>query len=211
MEPSAAGKSAPEPLPISGKAELPLSPGPKAAPPRRPTGSKGAAREGSPGQPLPAAAQSAKPLGILVPVDFSRPSGNALQAAGSFARRYSGRITLVTVIEPSATMRFETESLAADLARSEAHLKNDLSEWGRKLVGDAHLEGVLVRHGQPFEEITKAARTLASDLIIMATHGHTGFKRVLLGSTAERVIRDASCPVLTVRGDRVPAWLPNAG
>jgi nucleotide-binding universal stress UspA family protein len=195
---SAAGKLDPELPPTSGKAELPLSPGPKAAPPRRPAGFKGALRAGTLGQSHPAAAQPAKPLNILVPMDFSQPSGNALQAAGSFARRYGGRITLVTVIEPSAMMRFETETLAADLARSETHLKNDLGEWGRKLVSNAHLAGVLVRHGRPFEEITKAARTLASDLIIMATHGHTGFKRVLLGSTAERVIR-------------VPAWLAVEG
>ncbi len=163
------------------------------------------------GKTVPAEAQPAKPLNILVPVDFSRPAGHALQAAAGFVRRYGGRITLVTVIEPSATMRFETDGQAEALARSEAHLKNELGEWGWKLVGEAHLEGVLVKHGRPFEEITKAARTLTSDLIIMATHGHTGFKRVLLGSTAERVIRDAPCPVLTVRGDRVPAWLTTVG
>jgi nucleotide-binding universal stress UspA family protein len=61
------------------------------------------------------------------------------------------------------------------------------------------MERSLVRFGSAFAEITEAARTLKADLIILATHGHTGLKHVVLGSTAERVVRHASCPVLVVR------------
>jgi nucleotide-binding universal stress UspA family protein len=61
------------------------------------------------------------------------------------------------------------------------------------------VERVLVRYGTPFAEITDAARTLKADLIILTTHGYTGLKHVFMGSTAERVVRHAPCPVLTVR------------
>jgi nucleotide-binding universal stress UspA family protein len=57
----------------------------------------------------------------------------------------------------------------------------------------------LVRSGQPFAVIADLARKTASDLIVLGTHGHTGFPTVLLGSTAERVTRRAHCPVLMVR------------
>ena len=57
----------------------------------------------------------------------------------------------------------------------------------------------LVRAGQPYYEITTAAKELDVDLIVITTHGRTGLKHALLGSTAERVVRHAPCPVLTVR------------
>ena len=63
-----------------------------------------------------------------------------------------------------------------------------------KLLADS-----LVRVGHPYQEITQAAQELKADLIVIATHGYTGLKHILLGSTAERVVRHASCPVLTVR------------
>jgi nucleotide-binding universal stress UspA family protein len=57
----------------------------------------------------------------------------------------------------------------------------------------------VVRLGHPYQEITDAARELKVDLIVISTHGYTGLKHVLLGSTAERIVRHAPCPVLTVR------------
>jgi nucleotide-binding universal stress UspA family protein len=56
-----------------------------------------------------------------------------------------------------------------------------------------------VRFGRSFHEIAAAARTLKADLIIISTHGYTGLKHAVLGSTTERVVRHASCPVLVVR------------
>jgi universal stress protein A len=146
------------------------------------------------------------PVRILVPVDFSRPSGHAMQCAADFARQYGGRITLVTVIEPDPFHRFETDTLAASRKQMEGRLLAELTEFGQKLAGKAYVEAVLVRHGKPFDEIVKAARALKTDLIIIATHGHTGLKHILLGSTAERVIRYAPCSVLTVRAVPEPGW-----
>jgi universal stress protein A len=66
-------------------------------------------------------------------------------------------------------------------------------------IPDEVLHKILVRTGSPFHEITEAARTLKVDLIIIATHGRSGLTRALLGSTAERVVRHATCPVLVLR------------
>jgi universal stress protein A len=63
---------------------------------------------------------------------------------------------------------------------------------------------VLVRDGTPFEAICRASETLGADLIVLTTHGYTGLKHVWLGSTAERVVRHASCPVLVVRPPAAP-------
>jgi nucleotide-binding universal stress UspA family protein len=159
----------------------------------------------APAQP-PAGEARLKPIKILVPVDFSRPSGYALLCGGDFARQYGGKITLLTVIEPDPLMRFETHALAVNREALEGRLRAELSEFGHKLAGKGHIEGVLIRHGKPFEQIVKTASALKTDLIIIATHGHTGLKRVLLGSTAERVIRYASCAVLTVRRGQGQGW-----
>jgi nucleotide-binding universal stress UspA family protein len=162
----------------------------------------------SQGIPAPSAISSApaKPINILVPVDFSRPSGQALQVAAAFARQYGGRITLVTVIEPDPFHVFETNLLAVRRKTLERRLKTELSEFGHKLVGKGQVEAVLVRNGKPFEEIVKVAGATKTDLIIIATHGHTGLKHMLLGSTAERVIRYAPCAVLTVRSEKHQGW-----
>jgi nucleotide-binding universal stress UspA family protein len=61
------------------------------------------------------------------------------------------------------------------------------------------IQTLQVRHGRAFQEIAEAARSLPADLIIIATHGYTGIKHALLGSTTERVVRHAPCPVLVVR------------
>jgi nucleotide-binding universal stress UspA family protein len=66
-------------------------------------------------------------------------------------------------------------------------------------VAPGVVEKLLVRQGRAFHEIAEAARTLKSDLVIISTHGFTGVKHALLGSTAERVVRHAPCPVLVVR------------
>ena len=135
---------------------------------------------------------------ILVPVDFSEASKKALSYAVPLARQFRAKITLLYVsqeqfygtefaylpIEESAVNWAATDQLKAVACRNIAP----------ELLGDT-----LVRHGLAFEEIAKVARELNTDLIIINTHGYTGLKHVLVGSTAERVIRHAPCPVLVVR------------
>jgi nucleotide-binding universal stress UspA family protein len=69
----------------------------------------------------------------------------------------------------------------------------------RLTIGDAARSTTLLRTGQPHTEIVEAARELGADLIVLSTHGHTGLTHALLGSTAEKVVRHAPCPVLVVR------------
>jgi nucleotide-binding universal stress UspA family protein len=134
---------------------------------------------------------------ILVPMDFSGFPRQALRYAVPLAAEFGAKITLLHVIVPApypsemGVMVIQQENLVKAT-------RKELAELGRRLV-PAKLRGkMVVRVGQPYSEITRAARQLKANLIVLTTHGHTGLKRVLLGSTAERVLRHASCPVLSV-------------
>jgi nucleotide-binding universal stress UspA family protein len=138
---------------------------------------------------------------ILVPLDFSSESKKALAYAVPFARQLGARLTLLHVVEPVATPDFaQSFPLMLEDDKLMAAAKAELGRVVQTSNIEAKLmEKTLVRFGRSFHEITEAARTLKVDLIIIATHGHTGLKHVLLGSTAERVVRHAPCPVLVVR------------
>ena len=137
---------------------------------------------------------------ILVPIDFSQPSRKTLDFAAGFARQFKAKLTVVYVVEPVAPdfaaafplMMENDEMIAAARKKLEALLR--ASQVPRGAV-----QSILVRSGRSFHEITEAARTRKVDLIIISTHGYTGLKHVLLGSTTERVVREAPCPVLVVR------------
>jgi universal stress protein A len=139
---------------------------------------------------------------ILVPVDFSECSNRALDYALAFAGQCDARLILLHVVEPAAypesymLVATALDDLNNDLLR---RAERRLAELSRDKIGDRVKCESLVRTGQAYAEIAAAARELEADLIILATHGYTGLKHVLLGSTAERVVRHAPCPVLTVR------------
>jgi nucleotide-binding universal stress UspA family protein len=138
---------------------------------------------------------------ILVPIDFSPSSEKALAYAVAFARQFGAKLTLLHVVEPVATPDFagsfpwmmENDKVMAECQRHLDRVLKDLQ------IESNLLEKVLVRQGRSFHEIADAARTLKADLIILSTHGYTGLKHALLGSTTERVVRHAPCPVLVVR------------
>ena len=154
----------------------------------------------------PGASAAAGDLRILVPIDFSQPSMGALRTAVNFARLYGGRITLLHVLQPPALPRLWQYPQVMKLGIISAEVGTQLTELGRKRVGAEHFDKALVRCGEPFDEIVKVARALKTDLIIIATRGRTGLKRLFLGSTAERVIRYAPCAVLTVNGEQKQSW-----
>jgi nucleotide-binding universal stress UspA family protein len=137
---------------------------------------------------------------ILVPIDFSKPSLKALKYAVAFAEQFGAKLSLLHVVEPIVVPDFASVPMPMDnnrlAAGAKARLEHLCNEGGleRRLV---HKK--LVRTGTPFREITEAARALKVDLIVIATHGYTGLAHAILGSTAERVVRHAPCPVLTVR------------
>lgn len=139
---------------------------------------------------------------ILVPIDFSDYSKNALKYSVDFAIIFKSKIYLIYVIEP---MIYPTDfsigqvaipALENDLsARAETELKNLItSEIGSKVESE-----FVIKSGKPFLEIIETAAELDIDLIIISTHGHTGVEHLLFGSTAEKVVRKAPCPVLTLR------------
>jgi nucleotide-binding universal stress UspA family protein len=131
---------------------------------------------------------------ILVPIDFSDCSKKALQYAIPFARQFEAELVLVHVVEPypmvpeMAPYDFET----FDDSRLEL-------EALRKGIDDTVSSSVALRKGTPHLEISEAARELGADLIVISTHGRKGLVRRVFGSTTEKVVRYAPCPVLIVR------------
>ncbi len=133
---------------------------------------------------------------ILVPVDFSECMEKALLYAVPFAQQFDARLTLLHVVEspylPASEMGVVVEVESTDDARKEL-------EALRARLADKVRCQTMIRKGSAQYEIIAAAKELGSDLIILATHGRTGLERLLMGSTGEKVVRRASCPILIVR------------
>lgn len=135
---------------------------------------------------------------ILVPIDFSSTSRKALRYAIPFARQFGGRITLIHVVEPPPyDPALANIPLACDIPT--ASFEKELAAVGELEVGRDLLNKAIIRTGTAFEVISEVAREMQIDLIVLTTHGYTGLKHVFVGSTAERVVRHAPCPVLVVR------------
>lgn len=139
---------------------------------------------------------------ILVPVDFSECSVFALRYAANLAEKIGASLILAHVAS-SLIAPPEMEYVQLDLRKFrgevEKHAKAKLVALAQKEIPAAVPASPMVRHGAPWEEITKLAKGRKADLIIIGTHGYTGFKHMILGSTAEKVVRYAGCPVLVVR------------
>ena len=137
---------------------------------------------------------------ILVPIDFSDCSRKAMQYGISFARQFNSEILLLHVIvavpPPPQVLVVEAETLGAKYHEQAAR---DLSEWRKEAVPLASVKAAIRSGMSAHSEIVEAARETNCDLILIGSHGRTGLARVLLGSTAEQVVRHASCPVLVIR------------
>jgi universal stress protein A len=134
---------------------------------------------------------------ILVPVDFSKCSAKAMEYAVPFAHQFGSELILLHVIPPTVmlqTSEFATQGIHESMEAA----KESLERLG-KSIGDKISSRSLVRIGSPHVEIIDAAKELDIDLIILSTHGRTGLAHILLGATAEKVVRRAGCPVLVVR------------
>jgi nucleotide-binding universal stress UspA family protein len=138
---------------------------------------------------------------ILFPTDFSENSEYALMYALAFARQFDATLTVLHVVHVPPQM--PELNIGAILDRMVKHAERNLS----KLIREAGETRVAmhpeVRLGVDYREITAFAEKEKMDLIVMGTHGRTGMAHALLGSVAERVVRHAPCPVLTVK--RPPA------
>jgi universal stress protein A len=136
---------------------------------------------------------------ILVPIDFSECSKYALRYAVAFAEQFEARITLLAVVQDVRTsFELGNPDYLDQLENRKKSYQQELKKLSMKELGKFP-SAVLIRCGRPYEEIVKAASDLNSDLIVISTHGQMGLRKVELGSTAERVIRHAPCPVLVIR------------
>lgn len=139
---------------------------------------------------------------ILVPLDFSQCSTEALKTAGDVCARYGAEACLVHVHEPinyalpTNYPFFVPGQLENILAECEKRLSE--SKQQAQAAGIASPQTQLLQ-GTPATEIVEFAKKHGVDLIVMATHGRTGFQHALIGSVAEKVLRRAPCAVLTVR------------
>ena len=142
---------------------------------------------------------------ILVPDDLDPPSRAAVQRAIELAHGLHGRVVVLHVVPPSAFpegMRFFPQD-----STEPVDLTEYISARARQALDtyfiDVLTAGVEVRYevrtGHPVETILAAIRDDEADLVVVGTHGRSGLSHILLGSTAERVVRSAPCPVLTVR------------
>jgi nucleotide-binding universal stress UspA family protein len=138
---------------------------------------------------------------ILVPHDFSEPATRALAAAADLARARRGRLTVLHAITPYPAAGLPPVEAAPWFPPAEllADTKRQLERLVAKTVRGAGAPRVDVRVviGNPVDRILDAARR--ADSIVMGTTGRTGLSHLLIGSVAERVVRHATVPVLTVR------------
>ena len=135
---------------------------------------------------------------ILVPIDFSGPSRRALKLATELALEFGSSLTLVHVCEiPTyAGMAASLPDLISSLEQSAAQALQQIVEPVRRKLPSTTS---VIRTGVAWQEILEVSREAKSDLIIVGTHGRTGFARAWLGSVAEKLVRLAAVPVLTVR------------
>jgi nucleotide-binding universal stress UspA family protein len=139
---------------------------------------------------------------IVLPTDFSDYSLRALPYAIDLAARYGARLKVIFVNEPSmqvsdvAWVGVDERVMNEDHAReARRHLeKLILEQVPRDVPADAE-----ILTGNAVDEVIRYARDVNADLIVMATHGRSGVSHMLMGSTAEQVVRKAPCPVLTLK------------
>jgi len=136
---------------------------------------------------------------VLLPVDGSEPSDAAVAHAGAIASQFDAAVHVLNVVD------LPTEAVSAGVGGGTSNVIEALHEDAEELVAETaaalpeRVESTTaVIEGAPAAAIREYADEHDADLIVMGTHGRTGVERVLLGSTTERVVRTADCPVLTV-------------
>jgi universal stress protein A len=139
---------------------------------------------------------------ILTAIDFSENSECAFDYALTLATKFNAELTIIHVINEPVDLRgfyvphISFEQLEKEIEESAVKM---METFCNTKLGTFTNYKTSIMTGIPYDEIIAAAARIDASLIVLGTHGRTGLDRILFGSTAERVVRSASCPVLTVR------------
>jgi len=139
---------------------------------------------------------------ILVPTDFSAGSEAAWRAAQRLAGALGAELVLLHVFVETPLFfegPFAGERVREVYASARAWVQEQLDKWAADARATGRTVRAALRTGVPYQEIVAAARDEGADLVVLGTHGRGGLDRALLGSVADRVIRTAPCPVMTIR------------
>lgn len=143
---------------------------------------------------------------IVCPTDFSPPSLEGLQNALELVEKFDAELIIIYVIEPPGWSGLAYSPPVSNLTDITKALKEEavkkLNKLQSQMIPDHVRYRLLTVEGKPAEEIVKLAIEESAGLIVIATHGYSGFHRFVFGSVTERVVRTAKCPVLTVRPPR---------
>jgi len=143
---------------------------------------------------------------ILTAIDFSENSEFAFEYALTMAQQFNAELTIMHVINEPVDLRgfyvphISFEQLEKEIEEGAAKMMENFCST--RLASFQNYKTAIVS-GIPYDEITRKADEIGASLIVLGTHGRTGLDHILFGSTAERVVRSANCPVMTIR-------LPNA-
>jgi nucleotide-binding universal stress UspA family protein len=139
---------------------------------------------------------------VLVPTDFSESARHALTYGISFAREYEAELTLLHVVE-NLTVGYASDLFPVPMAEVfqeiSGYARTELAKLGTEARAKSITVEEVVIQGKPSAEIMRFARETEVDMIVLGTHGKGMLDQALFGSTTERVVRRAPCPVLTVR------------
>lgn len=146
---------------------------------------------------------------ILCPIDFSEPSHQALKVASELALNFSAELTVIHVIPdiPRAT----TADPAAQATQAYRQYQHELEAESKTLLARAIRDFVspkltarqIIETGDAAHVVAKIAGEEDADLVVVSTHGRTGWRRFVFGSVAERIVRYAQCPVLVIQTPHV--------
>lgn len=144
------------------------------------------------------------PKSILVPTDFSEYSDRAIKQAVDIAEQNNAKIYLLHVVDRLQQCAIDycipVETMMKVQSDSEKEASRKMQDEAKKITQAKKIDVTFdVKSGVPFEEILKEQQERNADLIVIASHGRTGILKNLIGSVAERVMREAKCPVLLVR------------
>ena len=139
---------------------------------------------------------------ILFTTDFSESSQFALPYAVDIATKYKAQLVLVHVIEPIVTpvdFAWGTYNYPDIEKQVNTYAEDSLKKIVEENIPPSLNTEVVILYGKPWREVVTYAKETGNDLIVIATHGLSGLSHAIYGSTAEKVIRKAPCPVLTIR------------